>query len=191
MHDAGIFRLQIQLQSPSADLAIRTRHRFRQPLKSCCYLPSSTSSKYASSLSQVISFTLVAARVAGTFCGFWLIALGIIGKFGAFLANAPNVILGGLQTFVFATVAMAGIRVSHSVRLDQSLYTLLESALLHELVPGKRFGNWKAYCQILTGHWDKVMIRIRRTTMPPNGEVKNRLMLPAVLRPLQHQGLIS
>jgi xanthine/uracil permease len=71
----------------------------------------------ASSLSQVISFTLVAARVAGTFCGFWLIALGIIGKFGAFLANAPNVILGGLQTFVFATVAMAGIRVSHSARL--------------------------------------------------------------------------
>ncbi|GAQ90200.1 xanthine/uracil transporter [Klebsormidium nitens] len=58
----------------------------------------------------VISFTLVAARVAGTFCGFWLIALGIIGKFGAFLANAPNIILGGLQTFVFSTVAMAGIR---------------------------------------------------------------------------------
>lgn len=63
----------------------------------------------------------MAARVAGTYCGFWLIALGIIGKFGAFLANAPNIILGGLQTFVFSTVAMAGIRVSFQALLFEGV----------------------------------------------------------------------
>ncbi|KAK9817183.1 hypothetical protein WJX72_010737 [[Myrmecia] bisecta] len=58
----------------------------------------------------VISFTMVASRIAGVFCGIWLILFGIFGKFGGFLANAPNVILGGMQVFIFSSVAIAGIR---------------------------------------------------------------------------------
>jgi len=37
--------------------------------------------------------------------------MGIIGKFGALFASMPPSVLGGMQVFLYSTIAVAGIRV--------------------------------------------------------------------------------
>ena len=76
----------------------------------------------------VIAITRCANRTAGRFCCFFLILFGVLGKIsGVFLASklspprggiecspfavVPNSVLGGVTTFLFATVATSGIRV--------------------------------------------------------------------------------
>ncbi len=48
----------------------------------------------------VIALTNVASRQAGWACAFWLLILGILGKFGAFVTSIPNCVLGGMTTFL-------------------------------------------------------------------------------------------
>ncbi|KAI0352821.1 Xanthine/uracil permease [Trametes cingulata] len=81
----------------------------------------------------VIAITRCANRTAGRFCCFFLILFGVLGKIsGVFLASAfpipilhlasaeatadthhavPNPVLGGVTTFLFASVATSGVRV--------------------------------------------------------------------------------
>lgn len=69
----------------------------------------------------IITLSMVASRVAGIVCGVWLILLGMAGKFGAFMAFAPSAVLGGLQTFVFGSVAVAGLRLMTMCKFDRRM----------------------------------------------------------------------
>ncbi|KAJ3036594.1 hypothetical protein HDV00_002554 [Rhizophlyctis rosea] len=58
----------------------------------------------------VIALTRCANRIAGYFCCLFLVILGVLGKVaGVFLAIPPPV-LGGMTTFLFASVAVSGLR---------------------------------------------------------------------------------
>jgi NCS2 family nucleobase:cation symporter-2 len=59
----------------------------------------------------VIALTRCANRQAGYFCCFWLLVMGIFAKFAASLVAIPSSVLGGMTTFLFAAVAVSGIRI--------------------------------------------------------------------------------
>merc|ERR1719174_684595 len=68
----------------------------------------------------VISMTRCASRAAGFACCFWLILAGIFVPFGAFLADAPTCVLGGIVTILFCSIMVSGIKIigaqPHTVR---------------------------------------------------------------------------
>eukprot|EP00980_Cylindrotheca_fusiformis_P021801 scaffold8638_cov77-Cylindrotheca_fusiformis.AAC.3 len=70
-------------------------------------LPSTTLSQNIG----IISLTKVAARDAGFACAFWMLLYGILGKFGAFFTSMPLPVLGGVSSFLFANIAVSGIKV--------------------------------------------------------------------------------
>lgn len=57
----------------------------------------------------VIALTRCANRKAGLMCCFFLVVMGIFAKFAAALVAIPKPVLGGMTTFLFAAVAMAGL----------------------------------------------------------------------------------
>lgn len=59
----------------------------------------------------VIVLTGCASRRAGWCASGFLILMGIFGKFGAVFASMPPSVLGGMQVFLYSTVAVAGARV--------------------------------------------------------------------------------
>ncbi|TPX16789.1 uncharacterized protein E0L32_012379 [Thyridium curvatum] len=59
----------------------------------------------------VIVLTGCASRRAGWAASAFLILMGIIAKFGAVFASMPPSVLGGMQVFLYSTIAVAGIRV--------------------------------------------------------------------------------
>ena len=76
-------------------------------------LPSTTLSQNIG----IISLTKVASRKAGYACAVWMLLYGIFGKFGAFFNIIPQPVLGGMSTFLFANIAISGIKVmtSHNI----------------------------------------------------------------------------
>ncbi|KAF9498939.1 Xanthine/uracil permease [Pleurotus eryngii] len=59
----------------------------------------------------VIAITRCANRTAGRWCCFFLILFGVIGKIAGVFLAIPNPVLGGVTTFLFASVAVSGVRV--------------------------------------------------------------------------------
>ncbi|KAJ7916667.1 xanthine/uracil permease [Mycena leptocephala] len=59
----------------------------------------------------VIAITRCANRAAGRWCCTFLILFGILGKISGALLAIPNPVLGGVTTFLFATVTVSGLRV--------------------------------------------------------------------------------
>jgi len=59
----------------------------------------------------VISITRCASRMAGFACCAWLILAGLFVPFGAFLADAPTCVLGGIVTILFASIMVSGIKI--------------------------------------------------------------------------------
>lgn len=59
----------------------------------------------------VIVLTSCASRRAGWAASGFLVLMGIFGKFGAVFASMPPSVLGGMQVFLYSTIAVAGIRV--------------------------------------------------------------------------------
>ncbi|KAI9056562.1 Xanthine/uracil permease [Trametes sanguinea] len=59
----------------------------------------------------VIAITRCANRTAGRFCCFFLILFGVVGKISGVFLAIPNPVLGGVTTFLFASVATSGVRV--------------------------------------------------------------------------------
>ncbi|KAH6638454.1 purine permease [Boeremia exigua] len=59
----------------------------------------------------VIVLTGCASRRAGWAASAYLILMGVIAKFGAVFASMPPSVLGGMQVFLYSTIAVAGIRV--------------------------------------------------------------------------------
>jgi xanthine/uracil permease len=53
-----------------------------------------------------------AARQAGLFAAGWLLLMGIFSKVAAFFATIPDCVLGGMTTFLFASVTISGAHTS-------------------------------------------------------------------------------
>lgn len=51
------------------------------------------------------------SRRAGWCASAFLVLMGIFGKFGAVFASMPPSVLGGMQVFLYSTIAVAGVRV--------------------------------------------------------------------------------
>lgn len=78
-------------------------------------LPSTTLSQNIG----IISLTKVASRIAGYACGVWMLLYGIFGKFGAVFTSIPVPVLGGMSTFLFANIAVSGIKVMTSQGINR------------------------------------------------------------------------
>ncbi|KAF9056791.1 permease family-domain-containing protein [Rhodocollybia butyracea] len=59
----------------------------------------------------VIAITCCANRVAGRWCCAFLILFGVLGKISGVFLAIPNPIIGAVTTFLFASVAVSGVRV--------------------------------------------------------------------------------
>lgn len=59
----------------------------------------------------VISITRCANRTAGYFCAAFLILFGVVGKISGIFLAIPNSVLGGVTTFLFASVFVSGLKV--------------------------------------------------------------------------------
>ncbi|GAA5980475.1 hypothetical protein JCM11641_003407 [Rhodosporidiobolus odoratus] len=73
--------------------------------------PSTTFSQNVS----VISLSNNASRIAGYACAFFLLVMGIFSKFGSIFVAAPASTIGGLTTFLFSAVAVAGLKILSGV----------------------------------------------------------------------------
>lgn len=59
----------------------------------------------------IISLTRCANTMAGYMCCVFLILMGVFSKFGALFLMLPDSVLGGMTTFLFASVVVSGIRI--------------------------------------------------------------------------------
>jgi len=88
----------------------------------------------------VIAITRCANRDAGRWCCAFLILFGVLGKISGVFLSIPNPVLGGVTTFLFASVATSGIRVlsyCHFTRRDRFvLAAALSFGFGDLLVPG-------------------------------------------------------
>lgn len=67
----------------------------------------------------VIALTGVASRYVGMYIAAILVLMGLFPIFGAILQTMPKPVLGGATLVMFGTVAVAGIRVLASAKLDR------------------------------------------------------------------------
>lgn len=77
----------------------------------------------------VIALTRCANRRAGYACCFWLLVMGIFAKFAAALVAIPSAVLGGMTTFLFASVATSGIRIISTMPFTRRNRFILAAAL--------------------------------------------------------------
>ncbi|KAK6437502.1 hypothetical protein LTR95_006304 [Oleoguttula sp. CCFEE 5521] len=98
----------------------------------------------------VIALTRCANRKAGYACCFWLLIMGIFAKFAAALVAIPSAVLGGMTTFLFAAVAVSGIRIISTTPLTRRNRFILTASLAvgygATLVP-----NWFAFVFTYSG----------------------------------------
>ncbi|TFY51679.1 hypothetical protein EVJ58_g10442, partial [Rhodofomes roseus] len=77
----------------------------------------------------VIAVTRCANRNAGRWCCFFLILFGVLGKISGVFLAIPNPVLGGVTTFLFASVAVSGARVLAYNRFTRRDRFVLAAAL--------------------------------------------------------------
>ncbi|PXF44752.1 putative purine permease [Gracilariopsis chorda] len=77
----------------------------------------------------VISMTRTASRLAGVWGAMWLIVMGVIGKLGGVFVALPEAVLGGMTTFLFASVAVSGLRILSGVQWDRRMRFILTASL--------------------------------------------------------------
>ncbi|KAG1784785.1 xanthine uracil permease [Suillus plorans] len=77
----------------------------------------------------VISVTRCANRTAGRWCCAFLIIFGCLGKISGFFLAIPNPVLGGVTTFLFASVAVSGLRVLSYIKYTRRDRFILAAAL--------------------------------------------------------------
>jgi NCS2 family nucleobase:cation symporter-2 len=98
----------------------------------------------------VIALTRCANRTAGYFCCFFLIVMGIFSKFSASLVAIPASVLGGMTTFLFASVAVSGLRIATTNVFTRRTRFILTASLALGfgaiLVP-----NWFSYVFTYSG----------------------------------------
>eukprot|EP00798_Chlamydomonas_sp_ICE-L_P005798 gene5798-6079_t len=81
----------------------------------------------------VIALTRVASRMAGLGCAIWLILFGILGKLGAFFTSIPAPVLGGMTTFLFASITVSGIKVMGTKTITRRIRFILSVSLMFGL----------------------------------------------------------
>jgi len=88
----------------------------------------------------VIAITRCANRGAGRWCCAFLILFGVLGKISGVFLAIPDPVLGGVTTFLFASVAASGLRVLSYIRWARRDRFILAGALSFGLgdllVPG-------------------------------------------------------
>ena len=74
----------------------------------------------------LIALTRCASRSAGFSCAFWLIVLGVFGKFGALFASIPICVVGGVVLQMFSSVFVSGMKIAtlDFTRRNQFILTL-------------------------------------------------------------------
>ncbi|KAG1731132.1 xanthine/uracil permease [Suillus lakei] len=77
----------------------------------------------------VISVTRCANRAAGRWCCAFLILFGVLGKISGIFLAIPSPVLGGVTTFLFASVAISGLRVLSFVKYTRRARFILAAAL--------------------------------------------------------------
>jgi len=77
----------------------------------------------------VIALTRCANRKAGYAACFFLIVMGIFSKFAAALTAIPASVLGGMTTFLFASVAVSGLRIIATITFTRRTRFVLTAAL--------------------------------------------------------------
>ncbi|KAI0774393.1 Xanthine/uracil permease [Fomes fomentarius] len=77
----------------------------------------------------VIAITRCANRTAGRFCCFFLILFGVLGKISGVFLAIPNPVLGGVTTFLYATIATSGVRVLSYNRFTRRDCFILAAAM--------------------------------------------------------------
>lgn len=77
----------------------------------------------------VIALTRCANRKAGYAACFFLIVMGVFSKFAAALTAIPSAVLGGMTTFLFASVAVSGLRIISTVPFTRRTRFILTTAL--------------------------------------------------------------
>lgn len=58
-----------------------------------------------------------------------IIIMGIFGKFGAVFAAMPSPVLGGMQTFLYSTIAISGLRILATISWTRRNRFILSAAL--------------------------------------------------------------
>lgn len=112
----------------------------------------------------VISLTKCANRWAGYCCCFFLLLMGIFAKIAAAIVSIPSPVLGGMTTFLFASVAISGIAIMASVPFNRrNRFIMTASCSLGigaTLVP-----NWFSYVftyhgnnRALSGFFDAIVL---------------------------------
>lgn len=74
----------------------------------------------------VISITKCANRRVGYWAAFFLVVMGIFGKFAGAIVSIPKCVLGGMTTFLFTSVMVSGIKIiagTEFTRRDRFLLT--------------------------------------------------------------------
>lgn len=77
----------------------------------------------------VIALTRCANRKAGYAACFFLVVMGVFSKFAAALTAIPASVLGGMTTFLFASVAVSGIRIISTVPFTRRTRFILTAAM--------------------------------------------------------------
>ena len=77
----------------------------------------------------VIALTRCANRKAGYAACFWLLIMGIFAKFAAALVAIPSAVLGGMTTFLFASVVASGIRIISTMPFTRRNRFILAASL--------------------------------------------------------------
>ncbi|KIJ69736.1 hypothetical protein HYDPIDRAFT_104357 [Hydnomerulius pinastri MD-312] len=77
----------------------------------------------------VIALTRCANRAAGRWCCAFLIFFGVLGKVSGFFLAIPNPVLGGVTTFLFASVVVSGLRVLSYVKYTRRDRFVLAAAV--------------------------------------------------------------
>lgn len=67
----------------------------------------------------VISMTQAPSRRVGFACCFWLIIMGVVGKFSAAIVAIPHAVIGGMTTFLFTSVSVSGLAIMSRCRFNR------------------------------------------------------------------------
>ncbi|KAM9903493.1 hypothetical protein OXX79_003324 [Metschnikowia pulcherrima] len=78
----------------------------------------------------VISVTKCANRKVGYWGAFFLIVMGVFGKFAGAIVSIPKTVLGGMTSFLFTSVAVSGIKIISTTEFTRRDRFVLTASLL-------------------------------------------------------------
>ncbi|KAK4049828.1 hypothetical protein OIV83_003884 [Microbotryomycetes sp. JL201] len=92
----------------------------------------------------VLAITRVCNRAAGYWCAVFLIIFGLLSKISGIFLAIPNSVLGGVTTFLFASVAVSGLKLISLAKFTRRDRMILASALSLGLA-NLMVSNWASY----------------------------------------------